>query len=272
MIPPVMPLESGLPVAGRAGSSKWRLRDESWRVAVSKAAEAIARPEGISPANLFKRGPRRLVFRLEEAPPGHSTAMVKAFPLDTLRHRWRHTKYGRAEAVNLLIARQRGLPVPALFAFGWRRDWGLVSWNALIMEFLNGRPMKEHLLHAPEPVQRELLWRVLPLFQKIFETGCNHIDLGPHAILLGESGEHDSIIDFQYCRFLNEPAPMTFAAQAGYFGWCLTTHWNLLPGDMVIEWFGALTGSLSLGNRPALEKIFLHRLVHKASIRERLAV
>lgn len=270
MTMPAMSLETGLPVFQRVASSSWRLRTEAWQMAAVRATDWIHHPEQIPPGALFKRGPRRLVFSLDSVHPEHPAVVVKAFPLDTFRHRWRHRKYGHAETLNLLIAAQRGLPVPRVFAHGWRRQWGLVCWNALVMEFIDGRPLKEHLSQASGTTARELLWRVLPLFQQIYQTGSNHIDLGPHAIMIGQSLQHDRIIDFQYCRFLDAPAPATFAAQAGYFGWCLTTHWNLVPGELVLEWFEALLGRLSLLNRPDLEKIFHHHLRHKASIHERL--
>lgn len=265
-----MPIERGLPVSFQADSACWRIVDESWRPSVAQATRRITGREQIPTAEMLKRGPRRLVFWQETALPDHRTVIMKAFPLDTLRHRWRHRKYGRAEATNLIIARERGLPVPRVFAFGWQRQWGLVAWNALLMEFMNGRPMREHLSTADASAQRELLWRVLPLFRRIYETGCNHIDLGPHAILIGESPAADCLIDFQYCRFLEQPVPETFAAQAGYFGWCLTTHWNLVPRGMVTEWFEALLADLSLSDLPELRRRFLHHLEHKASIQERL--
>ena len=270
MTKPTTPLEIGLPVFERVASSNWRLRTEAWHQAATRATDWIVHPKHIPKAALFKRGPRRLVFRLDSVHPEHPAVMVKAFPLNTLRHRWRHKKYGQAETINLLIAEQRGLPVPRVFAHGWRRQWGLVCWNTLVMEFIDGRPLKEHLTQASGSTNRELLWRVLPLFEQVYQTGCNHIDLGPHAILLGQSTQRDRLIDFQYCRFLDAPAPATFAAQAGYFGWCLTTHWNLVPRELVLEWFQAILGRLSLENRSGLENIFQQHLVHKASIRERL--
>ncbi len=266
-----MPVERGLPVSVRAESACWRIIDESWQPSVIHATRRITGRAEVSAADLLKRGPRRLVFRQETTVPEHPRVVVKAFPLDTLRHRWRHGKYGRAEAANLLIARKRGLPVPRVLAFGWQRQWGLVMWNALLMECMNGRPMKEHLSTADASAKRALLWRVLPLFRRIYETGCNHIDLGPHAILLGATAAEDCLIDFQYCRFLERPSPQTFAAQAGYFAWCLTTHWNLVPRDMVTEWFDALLADLSLSNIPELQQRFRHHLEHKASIQERLA-
>lgn len=266
-----MPIERGLPVSVTAGSACWRIVDESWRASVTTATRRITGHEVVPATDLLKRGPRRLVFRQETAVRENPRVIVKAFPLDTFRHRWRHGKYGRAEATNLLIARARGLPVPRVLAFGWQRQWGFITWNALLMEFMNGRPMKEHLSTASDSAKRELLWRVLPLFRRIYETGCNHIDLGPHAILLGASAAEDCLIDFQYCRFLEQPSPQTFAAQAGYFGWCLTTHWNLAPRDMVTEWFDALLAELSLSDVPELQQRFHHHLDHKASIQERLA-
>lgn len=265
-----LPIERGLPVSIRVESACWKILEESWRPSLALATRRIIGQEEVPAPDLLKRGPRRLVFRHATTLPDHPKVIVKAFPLETLRHRWRHQKYGQAEAANLLLARERGLPVPRVFAFGWQRQWGLVTWNALLMEFMKGRPLKEQLVNAEPSTQREMLWRVLPLFRRVYETGCNHIDLGPHAILIGEAAAEDCLIDFQYCRFLKQPDPGTFAAQAGYFAWCLTTHWNLAPRELVTEWFDALLETLMLSNRPELRRRFQHYREHKASIRERL--
>ncbi len=263
-------LEASLPILHSANCARWQLADESWRVAASRSTELIERPEQIPPGDLLKRGERRLVFRLAQAHSEHPSVVVKSFPLALLRHRLKHQKYAPTEAGNLLVAKRRGLPVPAVFACGIRRRFGLVSWNAVLVELMPGRPLKELLSKADAAVQRELLWRVLPLFRKIYETGCNHIDFGPHAILMDDA-RGDSLIDFQYCRFLDQPSPRTFAALAGYFGWCLTTHWNLTPPKLVHEWFEALLDFVGLGEREGLGEIFRHRLVHRASATERLA-
>ena len=277
--PTQLPADSeGLPVRRTTGRATWRLASAAWQASAERAGEWIADPQLIPAMSLLKRGERRLVFRLEARSPDCPEVVVKAFPLATVRQRWKQDKYAPAEARNLREAARRGLPVPAVFGLGWRRRFGLVSWNALLLEFVAGRPLRERLAQATADaaVQRGLLWRVLPLFQKVYETGCNHIDLGPHAILMGEtgagSGAPDRLIDFQYCRFQNRPSGETFARQAGYFGWCLTAHWNLVPKELVLEWFESLLCAVGLEARAAvLRELFLHRLSHRASIRERLA-
>ena len=270
MNPGITPLEASLPILHSAGRSHWQLAGESWREAATRSAKLIDQPGQIPAGNLFKRAERRLIFRLDAAHPQHEAIVVKSFPLTHLRHRWNHQKYAPTEARNLLVAKQRGLPVPAVFACGARRRLGLVSWNAVLVELMPGRPLKELLSNADENTQRILLQRVLPLFKKMYETACNHIDFGPHAILMDDA-RGDSLIDFQYCRFLDRASPQTFAALAGYFGWCLTTHWNLTPPKIVHEWFELLLDFVSLNEREALAEIFRHRLVHRASSSERLA-
>jgi hypothetical protein len=148
-----------------------------------------------------------------------------------------------------------------------------VRWNGLLMQWVQGRPLREKLAQADAASRRSLLWRVLPLFQQVYRAGCNHIDLGPHAILLGDHPPplgQDWLIDFQYCRFLAQPAPEIFAGQAGYFGWCLTTHWDLVPRALVEEWFEALLADLALPDPASLRLIFTRRLSQRLSIAERL--
>jgi len=270
MNPEITPLEGRLPILHSTGRTRWQLVDESWRGAATRSAEIIERPERIPAGNLFKQGERRLIFRLDDPHPRHPGVVVKSFPLALIRHRLKAQKYAPTETANLLVAKDRGLPVPTVFACGVHRQLGLVSWNAILIQLMPGRPLKERLSNADPAVQRELLWRVLPLFKKVYETGCNHIDFGPHAILLDDA-MGDSLIDFQYCRFLDQPSPRTFAALVGYFGWCLTTHWNLTPPPLIHEWYEALLDYVQPGERNALGEIFRHRLVNRASSTERLA-
>lgn len=263
-------VEAALPVRYAIGPSHWQLAAQDWEPAAVRTTELIEHPERIPAACLFKQGERRLIFRLEESGARAPGAVVKSFPLTHLRHRWKHQKYAPGEVSNLFEARRRGLPVPRVFGLGLRRRFGLVSWNAAVVELMPGRPLKELLAKADETTQRALLRRVLPLFKRVYEAGCNHIDFGPHAILL-EDAKGDCLIDFQYCRFLPEPAPKTFAAVSGYFAWCLTTHWNLTPPAVVHEWFDELLDFAALGDRQALRDIFQHRMVHRASASERLS-
>ena len=253
--------------------SKWRLRDESWDAVADAAAEKIFRPEKIPANDLLKQARRRLVFRLQADHPQAAQVLVKAFPLDSLKHRLEHKKYAFSEAANLLHAARLNLPVPKVFAFGDARKFGLVRWTAACEEFINGKPMSYQFAASRDPqLHRRLLERTLPLFKKIYEAACNHIDFGPHAILIPEkSGEPDRIIDFQYCRFLPQPGKATLAAQAGYFGWCVITNRTWVEKKIVEDWFETLLDFLNFDKRDALRKIFRDRLPARASIKDRLA-
>jgi hypothetical protein len=281
---PTQAATAPLSITGMAGPAAWRVRTPDWLARLEQATDWIEHPDRIPAPALLKAGRRRLIFILGSDAASASEhdhargegprarAVVKAFPLEGWRQRWKQAKYAPAETRNLLLAAQRGLPVPEVFAAGERRRWGMVTWNALVTGFVSGRPLRARLESADAPTQRELLWRVLPLFRQVYETGCNHIDLGPHAILLADrAGESDHLIDFQYCVFLDRPAPLTFARQAGYFGWCLTAHWNLVGPALLHEWSEALWAAAGLPEQALeLRKVYQHHLHHRASIQERL--
>jgi hypothetical protein len=223
---------------------EWWLTDGRWRDAAIRVSRLISDPSSIPAGQLLKTDTRRLVFTLPLA--DGSDCVVKAFPLRGLRTRLKHWKYAPSEAWNLSEAAERGLPVPELYGWGARRELGLVRWNAVLMQRVEGRTFAEILEEAEDDGQRAV-WveRSIALFRQIYRAGCNHIDLKPEALIFGEEPDSDRIIDFQYCTFAAESDIDTFMAQAGHF-----VHWwekSEAPAPALVDaWFEALLAAVEV--------------------------
>lgn len=212
---------------------RWWLIDAAWEGPAQRATHAIREPRAIPPEHLLKTGVRRLVFTGEVG--GKPRWVAKAFPLTPLRSRLKHDKYARSEARNLALARQRSVPAPRVYGWGEQRGWGVVRWNAVLMERIGGRSFADALEQAEDEVRRtEVFDRCVLLFRSLHLAGCNHIDLKPEALCLGDDRSEDAIIDFQYCTFRDRPCLATIMAQAGHF-----VHWwerQHPPREWVDQW------------------------------------
>lgn len=261
------------------GGIRWRLAGRAWMDAARVASDAIRDPEIIPDAKLLKSGTRRLVFAdgTGAAEPGAAGIdadrwVIKAFPLDGLRSRLKHRKYARSEAANLILARQRSVPAPAVHALGEQRRLGLVVWNAVIMDWVGGRTFSEALHRAADDGERlDVLRRCARLFRLLYRAGCNHIDLKPEAVRIGQDTAADGIIDFQYCTFRDGPSLDTVMAQAGHFA-----HWweKQDPGDStwISCWVEHLLGVLEVppARRAAALRVLENHRRRVPSIAERL--
>ncbi len=263
-----------MPYACPATASRWRLQ-EPWLRAVATEATGIVNspPSTIANGRYLKRERRRLVFSLQT---GKTPLLIKAMPLDSLRARLRQGRYAPAEADHLAQAAERGLPVPQVLGLGHQRGLALVRWNAVIMEFLPHVSLRERFLKHP-PEDESSLWGLLTrsrrLLTHLYQAGCNHIDFGPHAVMLDPhpEGEDDRVIDFQYCHFHAQPRPETLAAQAGYFAWSISTNRDWVAVPMIEKWFDTLLEECGLTSDEAkLRPLFETARKRRASIRERL--
>ena len=239
---------------------------------MAEVALIIERPGRLDRERFFKRERMRLIFRYG-ADSGE--VAVKSMPLVSVRARLRYKRYAYAEAVHLLRAAELGLPVPKVLAYGESRRLGLVRWNAVVMEFLPHVPLRERLaVKLSEGEQWALLVRAMNLLRQLYECGCNHVDFGPHCVMLDPAGEGDDrLLDFQFCRFNAEPRAETLAAQAGYFAWSVSTNRGWVDSEtMMTRWFDRLLAETGFESQRAfLWPIYDRARVGRASIAQRLA-
>ena len=257
-----------LPIMLSAGKpiSHWCVHDKNFVNYLEGVVKLIHNPTLVGEINLLKYAKRRLVFK-------HCTngldIVIKAFPLDSLEKKLKHQKYAFTEAQNILRARRLGIPSPKLFGFGMQKRYCLVSWNAVLLEYITDSSM-ELMLDEMDNLSEKyrLLERAFPLFKILYESGCNHIDFKPGSIHLNET--EAKIIDFQYVNFLSQPSLRVFAAQAGYFAWYTSVRNHWVSVTKMQNWFSGLLDYLNLIPDDEMWTIFHRTHTKRYSIADRM--
>jgi tRNA A-37 threonylcarbamoyl transferase component Bud32 len=246
--------------------SEWCVKDIMPTGCLEEISALICNPGLIDTSNLLKKAKRRLVF-------AHSIEdqkyVVKAFPLDTLAKKLKHKKYAYSEAHNMVQAERFSIPSPQLFGFGYQKQFTLINWNALLMEYLPYSSMEQSLNDNNDVQTRlSLLQKAYPLFNMLYKTGCNHIDFKPGSIHL--DGDDMKIIDFQYVAYMNKPSLMVLAAQAGHFAWDVSVRNNWLAAENMEKWFSGLLEYLEEPGDDNIWKIFARTSSKRYSIKDRM--
>lgn len=262
-------LHNILPIRISAGNplSHWLVMDQTLADCVKNVVNLVNNPDLIKNTNLLKYAKRRLVFK-------HCTKdqnfIIKAFPLDSFGKKLKHKKYALAEACNILRARQMGIPTPKLLGFGMQKCLCLVSWNAVLLEYIANSSMELMLGNMENLSQRyHLLEKAYPLFRILYESGCNHIDFKPGSIYLNDV--EAKIIDFQYVAFLPEPSLHVLAAQAGYFAWNVSIKNNWVAVTNMKDWFSGLLDYLNVQEDNEMWNIFHRTHSNRYSINDRMS-
>jgi hypothetical protein len=165
----------------------------------------------------LKRSERRAVLRVNDFSSQHGSLIVKGFPLRKLESRWKYKKYGLSEFTHYQEAARRGIGTPHCHAYFEVRRLGLVAANGVLIEDLAGWTSLAEWA-AKEPAGRaELLAQAIPLLQRLYDTGVNHIDPSPQNMLLSPSRSALRLIDWQYCSFVAPRQPVQLLMQAAHF-------------------------------------------------------
>ncbi len=212
---------------------KWWLKDDRLICVAESILSTIDEcNESLLPRNveILKQDDRRLLLRFNSSQVVERSFIVKVFPLYRLRHKLKyHTKkytqsrFGFGEAANLLIAAKRGLRVPKIYGYG--RVYGffrLIKRDIVIMEDLTGFTTLGKLLELNQTNTEKIVGlfdQVIPIFVKLYEAGCNHIDLSPTCIMLCADGSDGDgfILDFEYSNFHKQKSPELLMFEAAFF-------------------------------------------------------
>ena len=246
-------------------------RDAGISELIPEISKKIEISDEIPPEDIVKNATRRLVFRI--AAKDHGSLIVKSFPLAKLRHKIKHKKYAYNETINLLTASERGLKVPKVFAYGFKKSIGLVQWNVVCMENIDGISLRKLLTSMNS--DREKILTLAKIYQKVLKpmyvAGCNHIDLGgDNIIFAGDENNLPYIIDFQYCTFKNAGSYKVMAAQTGHLCRDLIAD-ECITRSMAHEWFRKIFGHDNAKQRE-IETVFDKYLNNRISRKERLSI
>lgn len=255
-------LKSKLPLTTRVGVAQWSYGGPSLTVSLRRWTNSIEIPRSIPAENILKNAPRRLVFRDEHA-------VIKAFPLSGARRWTGQRRYAHSESAHLIAAAARGIPVPECLAFGERRAWGGCRWNAVAQERIDAPTLRDRWLEDPQSTDvPATLEQLTSLAGLLYKRGVNHIDFGPHAIIM----ERDRfvVIDWQYAAFLPEPDPLVFASQIGYFAWSTATNRQWAALEDFRHWLDRLWDTHAIPKRDDAIKVFEKTAAQRFSIAERL--
>ncbi|WP_424947948.1 hypothetical protein [Candidatus Spongiihabitans sp.] len=214
-------------------------RDDGISELMSEISKKIESDNEIPVADILKKATRRLVFRIQVK--GYGSLIVKSFPLTKFRHRLKHKKYAYNEALNLLMASGRGLKVPKVFAYCFKKSIGLTRYNAVCMEDILGVSLHNLLIDTHSDIEKMLiLQKITGVLKSFYLAGCNHIDLKGDGIIFRDN-EKDSphVIDFQYCTFHDVGSYQIMAAQAGHLCRDLVAN-KCITRSVAYEWFKSI--------------------------------
>jgi hypothetical protein len=238
---------------------KWLISDPSIINSLVHCGSSHPKPR----VQLLKSGLRRNVVRIDTR---ETSLVIKSFPFTRLREKFKYKKYGLAEITNNMKARQLGIPTPRYYAYYESRQYGLVTANGCIMNFLYEYMPLEKLYKQ----DKQLIYMAIPVLVELFNTGVNHIDISPANIFFSDDKTDFKIIDWQYCSFHTPNDPLQLAVQAAHF---LRGTDTGLDSDLQTEWLDQLYQS----SNPEIPKSSFMAAVSsmkniKLSIKDRLAL
>jgi len=254
----------------------WLLAGDEFCQAADAAVSCIRNPAESCNLSLLKDSNNRFIFRLKvnSAGPDISSVIVKSFPMKRLKQRlYQYRCYGAREAANLLKADSRGIPVPRVYGCGQIGRLGLIDSTVVMMEDLNQyRSIYELLSSADleDSGKAELLRRAGRLFLKLYEGGCNHIDISGQSVWLSEADDDDRLIDFHYAAFHSQPSLMVLMFNMAYFG---DSVGNLVFSEALLEpWAREVLAELSVTDTERWIEVYQQFKSKRLSRKQRLAI
>lgn len=170
-------------------------------------------------SEVLKAARQRLVLRLPAPGIAGGSCIAKLFPLRNPISRLKHRKYARREFLNMIAARERGMPTPEALAFFQRRRFGLIAGSGLLIEDLRVHRDISALstAQASYPAAAN---SALPALKRLYELGINHVDARDENILIApgsRDGTDFRMIDWQYASLWPPRADWLLEHLAAYF-------------------------------------------------------
>ena len=216
-------VSEALPHTRTINNTQWWLADTEWLTSAEKISGGLNNGwcEHLD-VPILKRSGSRSLFILPGPP---RQCVVKSFNFRTSfgRRIFRHRLFGRDEAISLLLAKGRGIPVPALYAYAETRSGIMCLDSIQLIEHINGHVYPEFIQTTDATAAQGLL-RVADLMLKLYHGGCLHPDPHYEQFLLSPAGaQQDRILDFQYAQF-GAPSVNQLVYQCAHFFRSLNAH------------------------------------------------
>lgn len=255
---------------------KWWLKDQSLIPVAQSIAETIRNiaTHVLCPdIRIFKLNERKAVFWAHHPRDPARSFVVKAFFLNRFEHRFKHHRYGRDEAANILTARDRGISAPELFAYGQITNrLAFVKVSIITLEYLPDlSPIRALMRTKSEDECSRLFMRTIPLFVSLYKARCKHIDINTANVMLSEHSINPGVflLDFQHAEFFDKPSTEVLMFEAGYFA---RSCRNFVPVKTITEWLDKLMTAVGINGTPdaqRLEERFNYYSVARLSRKQR---
>ena len=198
------------------------LRDEAFRNNFSlDLIENVLKDEDLIDPNIefYRKSKSRKIYKYTSM--GNSVAVKSfSFQKSTTKKLFRHKLYSLDEALNLILARKKDLPVPDVLCFGQNKKGIFCYSNLVVTDHIDNSFHPNDVFWGREKCHlsfEEIMKRLEPLFLKLYFSACNHVDTHGHSFFIHNSDPvKDKIIDFQFAVFLKEPNLRVFACQVSH--------------------------------------------------------
>jgi tRNA A-37 threonylcarbamoyl transferase component Bud32 len=238
---------------------KWWLKDESL-IPVARSVVAAIRDitNQTAPSNggIIKLNERKIVFRIKHPQDAAQSLVAKVFLLNSFARRLKYDRYGLDEAANLIKARDRGINTPVVYGYGHMHDiLGFVKVNVVILEDLRGlSSIRVLMCEKSENECPKIFMRTIPLFVRLYRTGCKHIDVNNGNVMLCEHDLDSKVflIDFQHAKFHSKPSSEILMFEAGYFA--RSCH-DRVPIETINQWLDRIFTAVGIHSSAETQKM-----------------
>jgi len=215
----------------REGSFRWRYSDEIYLPLIRKISESFeklliekssSKHSHISfPYDHSHGFPSPVFIKIQHV--RHIKQKVKE--TIGLKHKYYGYRFGIAEGLNLLKARESGISCPDIYAIGEVRNGLLIESYIVILEYLSKyKTLSDALREAKtDSAKQKLLEKTATIIMDLFDNGIFHSDFSSKNIMFPTDNERAyKVIDFEYIRFVSNPNAFMLAFLLGYLykKWC----------------------------------------------------
>jgi len=243
------------------GTKWWLCKSDYSKIgtSITSIIEKISKGQDLPNVEVLKKNRNKIVFRYTTPDECLPSVIVKVFYIDTFIRRLKYHKYGLDEAVNLLIARDKGVNTPEVYGYGKICDiLGMEKISIILLEDLMGFSTIGKLFEISNENQwNKIFYKTESLFVDLYNAGCNHIDVNLGSVMMSDNAANDEVflLDFQHARFYDVPSLEVLMFETGYFAKGCS---NWIPKEIVDLWLENI-----------LKKVGIDAIDQKRKLKER---